>query len=558
MRRRVCGRRGLALLAALALAACGRGAAPPATGAAGAGGAGGAAGRDVASGAAAPAPRQEWGLVFAATLLQEGAPWLTVPPGGVVRIGPAPAVLRLDLTGWVEPSALAPFVQVPPGARVEWGRGRLEVTLPPGAGDWVVGIRAGAPLPWGGTTAADLRYRIIREAGARVTYTLGDRLLALPSPGRGAFAVAGPVDLRLQFERPADRASVTAALLQATGAVPALQPVAMDWENDQILRLRLGAPAGTRLTLSLEGARDRDGFPFAAVPLPLWWQAPARLWSMEPDGAKPTVLAQFGHGVAAASVSPEGYGVAYVEPTGDGQPDRPLGALWLLDRRTGSRREVGLAVEVETPPAWADGQRLLAPGADGLYLVDGERAGALVRLAPPSPAWALSPDGRWLAYLTGPDAGPLDLVITGFPSGVARIKRLGLPAPAPGVAVAVAWRPDGRWLAVLYGSRSLLLEADGDGRRELALRGQGRALAWAPGGEYLAAGEQVLALPAGQAVAQLPGATAAHWSPDGARLLWQAGGRVRTYTPGSGQVLDLDRGLAVGWLPTGHLLLVRE
>lgn len=522
--------------------------------------------KPVAPAPAAPAGGRAEDLVARAALQPGeagggGAP-VVLQPGVAAVTGIGPQALQFTFARPVDRQALQAYIEVTPPARLEWHTdAQLHVQVPPGdPGEVEVRFRQGAPLPAGGILGEDVRYRLSRREGAQVTFYLGERVLAMPAPGRGAFGVAGVIELRVQLGRPADRASVEAAVLASTKTVAALNPVNMTWENDQVLRLRLGAPTGTFLTLSLAGAKDRENLRYLDTPIQLWWQRESRLWSTEPDGAKPMVLAQFAHSVTAAAASAGGQGVAYVEPTRAGTAERPLGALWLLDVRTGERREVGLAVEAAVAPVWAGGQRLVVAADGGLYMLDLDHLGATVKLAPPTPGWALSPDGRRLAFLADRGSGSLDLVVTGFPSGVTQVKPLGLRLPAVTLPVNVAWRPDGRWLAVLYGSQVTLLEADGDGRRELGVlaRGQTRALAWAPGGEHLAAGEQLLALPGGEAVAALPGAAAAFWSPDGTRLLWAGGNQVRTYAVGSGREVSLDEGVPAGWLSTGHTLVLRE
>jgi WD40 repeat protein len=103
-------------------------------------------------------------------------------------------------------------------------------------------------------------------------------------------------------------------------------------------------------------------------------------------------------------------------------------------------------------------------------------------------AW--SPDGRYLAYLTGPsrptDDGPLAILDTRDGTSV----RTGWPKLEPGAPhLAVAFAPDGQQLAVQSGRTMRVLGLDGEPRRDIALPAHqdlAGSAAWSPDGSLLA------------------------------------------------------------------------
>lgn len=231
--------------------------------------------------------------------------------------------------------------------------------------------------------------------------------------------------------------------------------------------------------------------------LALAWLArwPERETLLPSPPPRPTPLTTTPGAEFAARVSPDGAEVVYVGISPEGNPD-----LYLL--RLGEAAPVRLtdAPGAEVAPAWtAGGQRIvfMQPGADG--------ACTLLEIAP-SGGQALpvgscagntfqdldaSPDGRWLAFSIGPEAGaPARIVLLDRTTGARRLLT-NPPASAWGDHTPV-FAPDGQRLAFtrVAGEQAQALYVvalDAPGRAWPVTEGSRELLGhdWTPDGAHL-------------------------------------------------------------------------
>jgi Tol biopolymer transport system component len=92
---------------------------------------------------------------------------------------------------------------------------------------------------------------------------------------------------------------------------------------------------------------------------------------------------------------------------------------------------------------------------------------------------ALSPDGRWLAYVLGPEKGLSSLWLHSFATGTAR------PLPGTEDADEPFWSPDGRFLAFFAGGELRKVDLASGIVQSLCASPDPRGGTWGPGGEIL-------------------------------------------------------------------------
>lgn len=197
----------------------------------------------------------------------------------------------------------------------------------------------------------------------------------------------------------------------------------------------------------------------------------------------------WGRGFSELRLSPDGKKIAFVArgevfvDFADKETDRDL--------RQGPSFRITDTSARESQLAWTPDSRGLVyvsdrHGEDEIYRYDfvARQEARLTDDLTPKLLPRVSPDGKWLAYISGNDALRLLSLEGGEPRELARARFV--------VAADLAWSPDSRWLAYLaqdarYFSNVYVVPVDeGEPRQVTFLSNlEGGDLLWAPGGQFL-------------------------------------------------------------------------
>ena len=250
------------------------------------------------------------------------------------------------------------------------------------------------------------------------------------------------------------------------------------------------------------------------------------------------------------SWSPHGGVLAYLL-------DQPGGSwrVWTCDTTGAQRRAVSERAVAGVRPVWSPNGTMLAVvrgnvrGGSDIWLLDATEAGderCLVGGAWETRSPAFSPDGEWLAFISG-EAGMLDLWIVAVAGG--EPKRLTSETnPLDEPRWTPRWSPDGRWIAYVSsrsGERNnddlWLVSPDGERTRQITTGLMVNTdAAWSPDSRRIA----VIANTVNE-----------HWYGDDADL-WlvdPGAGPATRLTPDGGHSWRLE-GAGVAWSPDGETI----
>ncbi len=208
--------------------------------------------------------------------------------------------------------------------------------------------------------------------------------------------------------------------------------------------------------------QERSAFQRSAPPL-------ADLCSTDVLGTRPTMVAESpaGQAIGDPAVAPEGARVAYSRG----------GSIYVAGPDgTGERLLVA-----GTMPAWApDGQRVYYVAADDIHSVreDGSLGAPFATTSRVETAPAVSPDGRWVAFVRGLSSAVDELVVKDVTTGAERMLVASPDVGAPD------WSPDGTLIAFPLGSALHTISPGGGELRTIP--GGGRDPAWSPDGKLIA------------------------------------------------------------------------
>lgn len=216
--------------------------------------------------------------------------------------------------------------------------------------------------------------------------------------------------------------------------------------------------------------------------------------------------------------SPDGKHVAFARP-GKSTYDE----LVLTDAHGRHDRVLARSVDAAYPYfAWATHGDRLAYIVDDtrLYVAraDGSRARRLTTDVWES-QFALSPDGRRIAYVVGGLDEPAVLVLAGADGS----KRVEIATTDGQAAIAFAWSPDSRRIAYTSGVGNDLFVASADGSQSVPLGVSGvEELLWSPDARRLVAGTALVDVSAGTHTTLLGDAAGGAWSAGGSRFAYGA------------------------------------
>ncbi|HMQ30863.1 MAG TPA: S41 family peptidase [Chloroflexaceae bacterium] len=229
-----------------------------------------------------------------------------------------------------------------------------------------------------------------------------------------------------------------------------------------------------------------------------------RIWRLDPAGGEaapipisargdgkltPVREESWGRGFSELRLSPDGKKLAFVArgqvfvDFADKETDRDL--------RQGPSFRVTASGARESQIAWTPDSRGLVyvsdrHGEDELYRYDfaARQETRLTSDLAPKLLPRVSPDGRWVAYISGLDSLRLIALDGGEPRELCRARFV--------VAADLAWSPDSRWLAFLaqderYFSNVYVAPVEGGERRQITFLSnlEGGDLLWAPNGQFL-------------------------------------------------------------------------
>lgn len=428
-----------------------------------------------------------------------------------------------------------------------WVKRELTVTGPAtvqthGAGLGIVSIPLAGAKP-GDTVrlrmaapAFDLTVRITQPPTATLEIRRNGAAWEPVSPETPLF-VTGPVDLRIRFSTPVDMEKVLTAW---RAQIPGRQ---VTWEDGALVMLGVSQRGSLRLSLPYD-LSDATGTRFESLQLPpVYFGAPPRL-----------VAVEAGKDVPVTQVAPE-----VIEATPQNQTLLFRAYLPRDGGVTVKRQFLDLATLRWTDLPLFESDLRTRNLREAAY--HGDRVAGLEE-----GLWLGKENGyRWAGSLVVKDGKGQEVRrIGGLQSfwPVWFLDGMGWSETAPNQ---VAWSPDGRQIALtLPWSRTEqhLLVADvqtgalGTLNREL----RGGHVAWAPTGQLLWVGGQVVEAATGRLLRDL-GANLDHvrWAPDGARVMYtkEAWGAVLLTDVATGATTDLGPGLPAGFDAQGRPLLIR-
>ena len=229
-------------------------------------------------------------------------------------------------------------------------------------------------------------------------------------------------------------------------------------------------------------SRRRTLAPFAVV------AAGAVVWACS-QGPPPTAIwsrRQISAVGAARSpaLSPDGQRVAYLASD----------TLYVTDVSTGATRRLAAGQSIRRPAWTSEGNEVAYQSLDTIYSVPHSGGAARVLLAPANGAYAISPDGKRIAWSTatqGRSTFAIGSLGSSAPGGT--LDTVGRRQLAP---YEVSWSPDGQWVAIMD-SRFGVTVLSSDALREstislgqgsidyLVARGFPSWISWSRGGDTL-------------------------------------------------------------------------